>query len=205
MTVVSRRLIKPYPGKTDIVMSRVKRFSDIAVEGGAKSRISKAVGGEMNGTIMLTNVYPSLTEATKSFESYMKNSKMVELMKERENDQSAELIGPEVFRTVYGAPSPDHNVIYLREYEINRNSVPEALEIFAEANEEFKNEDAKLLALLPLIADKMNSLYAIYYFSSISSMGEIVERIGLSENFQRLVNKGNKIGTLTSSNIFVSV
>ena len=62
-----------------------------------------------------------------------------------------------------------------------------------------------LLALLPLIADKMNSLYAIYYFSSISSMGEIVERIGLSENFQRLVNKGNKIGTLTSSNIFVSV
>ena len=45
MTVVSRRLIKPYPGKTDIVMSRVKRFSDIAVEGGAKSRISKAVGG----------------------------------------------------------------------------------------------------------------------------------------------------------------
>ena len=36
-------------------------------------------------------------------------------------------------------------------------------------------------------------------------MGEIVERIGLSENFQRLVNKGNKIGTLTSSNIFVSV
>jgi len=130
---------------------------------------------------------------------------MVELMKERENDQSADLIGPEVFRTVYGAPSPDHNVIYLREYEINRNSVPEALEIFAQANEEFKNEDAKLLALLPLIADKMNSLYAIYYFSSISSMGEIVERVGLSENFQRLVNKGNKIGTLTSSNIFVSV
>ena len=36
-------------------------------------------------------------------------------------------------------------------------------------------------------------------------MGEIVERVGLSENFQKLVNKGNKIGTLTSSNIFVSV
>ena len=64
---------------------------------------------------------------------------------------------------------------------------------------------AVLLALLPLIADKMNSLYAIYYFSSIASMGEIVERVGLSENFQKLVNKGNKIGTLTSSNVFVSV
>ena len=84
MTVVSRRLIKPYPGKTNLVMSRVKRFSDIAVEGGAKSRISKAIGGEMNGTIMLTNVYASLTEATKSFESYMQNPKMAELMKERE-------------------------------------------------------------------------------------------------------------------------
>ena len=168
MTVVSRRLVKPYPGKTELVMSRVKRFSDIAVEGGAKSRISKAIGGEMNGTIMLTNVYSSLTEATKSFESYMQNPKMAELMKERENDQSADLIGPEVFRTVYGAPSPSHNVIYLREYEINRNSVPQALEIFAEANEEFKNEDTNLLALLPLIADKMNSLYAIYYFSSIA-------------------------------------
>ena len=205
MSVISRRLIKPYPGKTELVMSRVKRFSDIAVEGGAKSRISKAIGGEMNGTIMLTNVYSSLTEATKSFESYMGNPKMIELMKERENDQSADMIGPEVFRTVYGAPSPSHSVIYLREYEMNRNSVPEAVQILAEANEEFKDDDTQLMALLPLIADKMNTLYAIYYFSSISSMGEIVERVGLSENFQKLVNKGNKIGTLTSSNIFVSI
>ena len=29
MSVISRRLIKPYPGKTELVMSRVKRFSDI--------------------------------------------------------------------------------------------------------------------------------------------------------------------------------
>ena len=56
-------------------------------------------------------------------------------------------------------------------------------------NEEFKDEDTKLLALLPLIADKMNSLYAIYYFSSIASMGEIVERVGLSENFQKFLSK----------------
>ena len=44
---------------------------------------------------------------------------MISLMKEREDNPAATLIGPEIYTSVYGSPSPDHNVLLLREYEMN--------------------------------------------------------------------------------------
>ena len=45
MTIVSRRIAKPLPGKTDVVLSRVTRFKDLVIKAGAKARAAKFVGG----------------------------------------------------------------------------------------------------------------------------------------------------------------
>ena len=205
MSIVSRRIIKPHLGKTDLVMSRVSRFKDLAIEAGAKSRLGKFLGGELNGCLQLTNVYENMESATKSFESYSKNPKMIELMQEREADPAAEVIGPEIYLNVYGDVSPEHNVILLREYEVDRKSLPKAIEILSDVDEIVKKEDSKLLALRPIISDKMNSLYVIYYYSSLSSLGEIIDRVGMSESFQKLVGEASNHGTLVSSNIAVNI
>ena len=205
MTIVSRRIAKPLPGKTDVVLSRVTRFKDLVIKAGAKARAAKFVGGSLNGSIQLTTIFESMTEATKSFEAYSKDPEMISLMKEREDNPAAILIGPEIYTSVYGSPSPDHNVLLLREYEMNRKSMPKAIELLSKVDEIVQKEDSKMLALRPIIADKMDALFVVYYYSSIASMGEIVDRVGMSEEFQKLVSEANEYGTLTSSNVLINI
>ena len=64
-----------------------------------------------------------------------------------------------------------------------------------------KDEYTNVLALYPIIADKMDTLYVVYYYSSFESMGDIIDRIGMSKEFQNLVSKANETGKLKSSNV----
>ena len=48
--MVSRRIAKPFPGKSDMVLSRVTRFRDLVIKAGAKARAAKFVGGSLNGS-----------------------------------------------------------------------------------------------------------------------------------------------------------
>ena len=64
-----------------------------------------------------------------------------------------------------------------------------------------KNEDTKVLALYSIIADKMDSLFVVYYYSSFEAMGDMIDRIGMSDAFQNVVNRANEIGKLKTSNV----
>ena len=79
-------------------MSRVTRFKDLVIKAGAKARTAKSVGGSLNGSIQLTTIFENMTEATKSFEAYSKDPEMISLMKEREDNPAATLIGPEIYK-----------------------------------------------------------------------------------------------------------
>ena len=114
-------------------------------------------------------------------------------------------IGPEIYTGVYGSPSPDHNVLLLREYDMERKSMPKAIELLSKVEEIVQKEDSKMLALRPIIADKMDALFVVYYYSSIASMGEIIDRVGMSEEFQKLVNEASEYGTLTASNVLINI
>ena len=106
-----------------------------------------------------------------------------------------------VYRSVYGQPSPEHNILLIREYEVDRKYVPQSVELLAEVEAIGKDEDTKILGLYPIIADKMDTLFVIYYYSSFESMGDIIDRIGMSEAFQNVVSKANEIGKLKASNV----
>ena len=73
MTIVSRRIAKPLPGKTDVVLSRFTRFKALIIRAGAKAWAAKFFGGFLNGSIQLTTIFENMTEATKSFEAYSKD------------------------------------------------------------------------------------------------------------------------------------
>ena len=47
----------------------------------------------------------------------------------------------------------------------------------------------------------MDSLFIVYYYSSFESMGDIIDRIGMSDAFQNVVNRANEIGKLKTSNV----
>ena len=201
MAIISRRILKPILGKSKTALERSTKYKDIMVSNGVKARLGMFVGGELNGAIQLTAAYTDMTSATKSFASLSKNKEIMELMSKRDDDPSGHLIGPEVYRSVYGQPSPEHNILLIREYEVDRKFLPQSIEILAEADALAKDEDTNVLALYPVIADKMDTLYVVYYYSSFESMGDIIDRIGMSKEFQNLVNKANESGKLKASNV----
>ena len=201
MAIISRRILKPILGKSKTALERSTKYKDIMVSNGVKARLGMFVGGELNGAIQLTAAYTDMTSATKSFASLSKNKEIMELMSKRDDDPSGHLIGPEVYRSVYGQPSPEHNILLIREYEVDRKFLPQSIEILAEADALAKDEDTNVLALYPVIADKMDTLYVVYYYSSFESMGDIIDRIGMSKEFQDLVSKANETGKLKASNV----
>ena len=201
MAIISRRILKPILGKSKTALERSTKYKDIMVSNGVKARLGMFVGGELNGALQLTAAYTDMTSATKSFASLSKNKEIMELMSKRDDDPSGHLIGPEVYRSVYGHPSPEHNILLIREYEVDRKFLPQSIEILAEADALAKDEDTNVLALYPVIADKMDTLYVVYYYSSFESMGDIIDRIGMSKEFQNLVNKANESGKLKASNV----
>ena len=201
MAIISRRILKPILGKSKTALERSTKYKDIMVSNGVKARLGMFVGGELNGSIQLTAAYTDMTSATKSFADLSKNKEIIELMSKRDDDPSGHLIGPEVYRSVYGQPSPEHNILLIREYEVDRKFVPQSVELLAEVEAIGKDEDTKILGLYPIIADKMDTLFVIYYYSSFESMGDIIDRVGMSEAFQNVVNKANEIGKLKASNV----
>jgi hypothetical protein len=201
MAIISRRILKPILGKSKTALERSTKYKDIMVSNGVKARLGMFVGGELNGAIQLTAAYTDMTSATKSFASLSKNKEIMELMSKRDDDPSGHLIGPEVYRSVYGQPSPEHNILLIREYEVDRKYVPQSVELLSEVESIGKDEDTKILGLYPIIADKMDTLFVIYYYSSFESMGDIIDRIGMSEAFQNVVSKANEIGKLKASNV----
>ena len=201
MAIISRRILKPILGKSKTALERSTEYKDIMVSNGVKARLGMFVGGELNGSIQLTAAYADMTSATKSFADLSKNKEIMELMSKRDDDPSGHLIGPEVYRSVYGQPSPEHNILLIREYEVDRKFVPQSVELLAEVEAIGKDEDTKILGLYPIIADKMDTLFVIYYYSSFESMGDIIDRVGMSEAFQNVVNKANEIGKLKASNV----
>ena len=93
-----------------------------------------------------------------------------------------------MYTSVYGSPFPNHNVLILREYEMNIKSMPEAIELLSKVDEIVQKEGSKILALRTMIANKMDTLFVVYYYSSTASMDKIVDRVEISEEFQKLVN-----------------
>ena len=201
MAIISRRILKPILGKSKTALERSTKYKDIMVSNGVKARLGMFVGGELNGAIQLTAAYTDMTSATKSFANLSKNKEIMELMSKRDDDPSGHLIGPEVYRSVYGQPSPEHNILLIREYEVDRKFIPQSVELLAEVEDIGKDEDTKILGLNPIIADKMDTLFVIYYYSSFESMGDIIDRVGMSEAFQNVVSKANEIGKLKASNV----
>ena len=201
LAIVSRRILKPILGKNKLAMERATKYKNIMVSQGIKARLGTFIGGELNGCLQLTAIYSDMTTATKSFAELSKNKEIIEMMSIREDDPSGHLIGPEVYRTVFGQPSVDHNTLLIREYDVDRKYIPQTIELLNEVEEIGKDEDTKVLALYPIIADKMDSLFVVYYYLSFEAMGDIIDRIGMSDAFQNVVNRANEIGKLKTSNV----
>ena len=55
--IISRRILTPILGKSNLVLNRAKSMQDILTKHGAKARVARIVAGDLAGSILLTASY----------------------------------------------------------------------------------------------------------------------------------------------------
>ena len=114
------------------------------------------------------------------------------------------MMGPMMFRTIYGDIGWDtHPVSQMRVYQMPRKNVPQAVSILGEVDA--MTDDVKVTGVAPVVTEDMTLIHATYQFKSITDWGEQVDKIGMSEEFQKIVDRANELGTLVSSGVYMTI
>lgn len=201
MTVISVRRMTPTVGKTELATSRVRTMAGIVATAGARVRIGQVVAGEGAGCIQLYAAFPDFVSIHKATITIAADPARVKLLHERELNPAGEVVGPDVYRTVFGDVAPDYSVIMQREYRVPRENLQNALSLLPEIEELGKSHDYKMMAVVPVIADDLGRLIVAYYSRTMEDLGRTIDEVGMSEQFQKIVTKANTFGTLEKSRV----
>lgn len=202
MTIISRRVATPLPGKAALTISRAKALAEIMTAAGGGARVRKVIFGDGVGDIHLYGTFADFTSGTKSAALMSQDPKMAAWQAAREAEQAAHLRGPEVFRTAFGEPS-QKPVILQRTYSIQRGHLQDLLALMPELQRIVG--DTPLMAVLPAVASDMNEMLIVYYFDSVEHFGAQLDAIGMSPEFQQLVTKASSYGTLKNARLLTVV
>jgi hypothetical protein len=193
---ISRRIMSPVVGKTELAHERAKRAAGIIGRHSNGTRLLKVIAGEGAGDLHLYSMFDSMAHAGRASMGIAGDSDMQALQAEREADPAGVVSGPEVFRMLMGTPDASNKASMQRIYEISRSNIPAAMGLMAELQEMMKEEPITLIAGVPVVAAKMDVLTVSYGFKDLEALGEGIDRIGLSDEFQELVNRASDLGRL---------
>ena len=201
MTVISVRKMTPIVGKTELATSRVRAMAGIVARAGARVRIGQVVAGEGAGSMHLYAAFEDFSSISRATLTIASDPARATLLHERELNPAGEVVGPEVYRTVFGDVAPDYPVIMQREYKLPRENLQNALSLLPEIEKLGKSHDFKMMAVVPVIADDLGRMVVAYYSKTMEDLGRTIDEVGMSEEFQKIVTKANTFGTLEKSRV----
>ena len=80
---ISRRIVTPYVGKTQLVIERAKKMSAIMETHGAKTRVAQVYAGEGAGDIHLYGFFDTMAAGTKAANGMLEDNALATLFDER--------------------------------------------------------------------------------------------------------------------------
>ena len=201
MTVISVRRMTPQIGKTELATSRVRAMAGIVATAGGRVRIGQVVAGEGAGSMQLYAAFTDFASISKATLAIAADPARLKLLHERELNPAGEVVGPEVYRTVFGDVAPDYPVIMQREYRLPRENLQNALSLLPEIEKLGKSHDFKMMAVVPVIANDLGRMVVAYYSKTMEDLGRTIDEVGMSEEFQKIVTKANTFGVLEKSRV----
>lgn len=200
MKIVSVRQMSPSAGKEMLMEERIRRASGVMARHGAASRIFKIQGGDSAGDYLLMNLFNSFSEASSTFQKMSADPELAKLFMERALNPAGDITGPDLFRTVYGAPPAKPSPVLIgRGYKVPRGKAHEMLAMAPELEALFKKVDSSIGIVMPVIAADHEMMYITYRFSSMDHMGSALDTMVENQDFQNLITKANELGTLKMS------
>ena len=204
MTIISRRIVTPQPGKYNTVVERLRIAAGAIQRSGGDPLLMKITYGHMAGSIALFGTFQDFVAATAAIEKLTIDAEMQRVAKLREDDPAGLMMGPDVLRLAYGAINKKP-VMMVRTYQVDRGNLEAALEILPQVELLVKETGATVTGLIPMISDGMDRLHVIYGFDNVTQMGKSVHIVGTSDKFQKVVVEANKTGKLLSTRIQQSI
>ena len=201
MTVISMRKMTPTVGKTELATSRVRAMAGIVARAGARVRIGQVVAGEGAGSMHLYAAFEDFSSISRATLTIASDPARATLLHERELNPAGEVVGPEVYRTIYGDVAPNYPIVMQREYRLPRENLQDALSLLPEIEKLGKSHDFKMMAVVPVIADDLGRMVVAYYNKTMEDLGKTIDEVGMSEKFQKIVTKANTLGTLEKSRV----
>jgi hypothetical protein len=201
MTVISVRKMTPTLGKTELATSRVRAMAGIVARAGARVRIGQVVAGEGAGSMHLYAAFEDFSSISRATLTIASDPARATLLHERELNPAGEVVGPEVYRTIYGDVAPNYPIVMQREYRLPRENLQDALSLLPEIEKLGKSHDFKMMAIVPVIADDLGRMVVAYYNKTMEDLGKTIDEVGMSEKFQKIVTKANTLGTLEKSRV----
>ena len=201
MTVISVRKMTPTVGKTELATSRVRAMAGIVARAGARVRIGQVVAGEGAGSMHLYAAFEDFSSISRATLTIASDPARATLLHERELNPAGEVVGPEVYRTIYGDVAPNYPIVMQREYRLPRENIQDALSLLPEIEKLGKSHDFKMMAIVPVIADDLGRMVVAYYNKTMEDLGKTIDEVGMSEKFQKIVTKANTFGTLEKSRV----
>ena len=201
MTVISVRKMTPTVGKTELATSRVRAMAGIVARAGARVRIGQVVAGEGAGSMHLYAAFEDFSSISRATLTIASDPARATLLHDRELNPAGEVVGPEVYRTIYGDVAPNYPIVMQREYRLPRENLQDALSLLPEIEKLGKSHDFKMMAIVPVIADDLGRMVVAYYNKTMEDLGKTIDEVGMSEKFQKIVTKANTFGTLEKSRV----
>ena len=202
MKIISVREMSPSAGKETLMEERLRRASGVMARHGAVSRIFKIGAGAGAGNYLLMNLFNSFSEGMTSFQKYSADPELEKLFMERAANPAGDIMGPDLYRSVYGdPPAKPAPILINRAYHVPRGKVQDMLAMAPELESLFKKVDVSIGVVMPVIAANNEMMGITYRFTSMDHMGTALDTMVENQDFQNLITKANEVGTLKMSRV----
>ena len=194
--------MSPSAGKETLMEERLRRASGVMARHGAVSRIFKIGAGAGAGNYLLMNLFNSFSEGMTSFQKYSADPELEKLFMERAANPAGDIMGPDLYRSVYGdPPAKPATILINRAYHVPRGKVQDMLAMAPELESLFKKVDVSIGVVMPVIAANNEMMGITYRFTSMDHMGTALDTMVENQDFQNLITKANEVGTLKMSRV----
>ena len=162
MAVIVTIRVDPITRKSELVGSRLNQASEIWASKGATTRVAFISMGLNAGQFLFAAAFEDFSSTMTAMESVYMVPAMQELMQQREREPGGKMIGPNMFRTIYGELGTLQEKAHLiRYYQMPRHNIPAAIELMGEIDA--LSDDVNLTAVAPVAHEQMGMIAGVSF------------------------------------------
>ena len=205
MTVLTRFISTPLPGKTALTQERVLQHVANLRRLGAHGSVSKILFGDLCDSFMVLGAREDMADVLRVSAALAQDPAAIKLRQEIETNPGATRIGPDVMRLAYGQLPATPLPAYLgRSYKVTRSNLANALSLLPDIAG-VMGDNITVHAAVPMVSADMMQFNVNYRAATLEIIGTMMDTTGQSEAFRQIVLKAAEFGTLVSSRIGINL